>query len=333
MRAFPRPVVVASRCLEFAAGRYNGQMIACPVIRALKPFADFKPVCPEMEIGLGAPREPIRIIERNGGRSLYQPATGLDLTGEMNVFAQDYLAKLGDADGFILKSRSPSCGIRDVRVYPGTEPHHAPVTVKGAGFFGGAVLDRFPHLAVEDDGRLENHQVREHFFTRLYALADFRQVKRTGELGKLVDFQSRYKLMLMAYSQKEMHTLGRIVANEYHRPWDGLAADYGTHLGAALSRLPRFTANVNVLQHALGYFKDGLGAAEKEFFLDELTRYRRGKIPLSAVIDVMRSWIVRFKDEYLGTQAYFEPYPDELAALADSGKGWEKRVGGFSADV
>ncbi len=323
MRSFPRPVVAVSKCLEFAACRYNGQMIACPVIRALKPLADFTPVCPEMEIGLGVPREPIRITETDGKRRLYQPGTGRDLTEEMNGFAQGYLAKIGEADGFILKGRSPSCGIKDVKVYPGTDPRHAPVTGKSAGFFGGAVLERLPHLAVEDDGRLENFQIREHFFTRLYALADFRQVRKSGGMKELVDFQSRHKLMLMAYSQTEMRALGRIVANGDPRPWGELTADYAAHLGAALSRLPRFTANVNVLQHALGYFKDGLGAAEKEFFLEELTRYRREKIPLSAVVAVMRSWVARFGDDYLRIQSYFEPYPEELSSVGDSGQGRE----------
>jgi uncharacterized protein YbgA (DUF1722 family)/uncharacterized protein YbbK (DUF523 family) len=323
VRVFPRPAIVVSRCLEFAACRYNGQMIACPVVRALKPFADFTPVCPEMEIGLGMPREPIRIVETNVGRSLYQPATGLDLTNGMTGFARDYLSKIGEADGFILKARSPTCGVKDVKVYAGPGPQDALVTDKGAGFFGGAVSAGFSGLAVEDDVRLENDQVRGHFFTRLYALADFRQVRKSGEMKNLAAFQSRHKLLLMAYSQKEMHALGRIAANSEPRPWGELCADYASHLGSALSRLPRFTANVNVLQHALGYFKDGLGAAEKDFFLDELTRYRRGKIPLDEVIDLMRSWIARFGDEYLAMQTYFEPYPRDLAALAGSGKGRE----------
>jgi uncharacterized protein YbgA (DUF1722 family)/uncharacterized protein YbbK (DUF523 family) len=330
MRAFPRPAVVVSECLEFADCRYNGQQIACPVVKQLKPFVDFRPVCPEMGIGLGVPREPIRVIEGNGRRSLCQPATGRDLTDEMNGFAARHLESVGDIDGFILKSRSPSCGIKDVMIYPGAG--FVPPARKGAGFFGTAVLERFSHLAVEDDGRLENPQVRGHYFTRLYALADFRQVRMSGELKKLVDYQSRQKLMLMAYNQREMHALGRIVANEGRRPWGELTAEYGSHLGAALSRLPRPAAHVNVLQHALGYFKDGLSAAEREFFLDELTRYRRGKLPLGAVIDVMRSWIARFGSEYLGLQSYFEPYPGELSEPAGAGRGREPRRGS-SADV
>lgn len=323
MRSFPRPVVAVSKCLEFAACRYNGQTIACPTVRLLRGLVEFKPVCPELEIGLGVPRQPIRVLEIKGQRRLVQPATGRDLTAEMAGFVADRLRDLGEADGFILKSRSPSCGIKDVKVYPGAAPQQAPSTGKGAGFFGAAVLARLPHLAVEDEGRLENYQVRGHFLTRLYALADFRQVRASGEFKQLVGFQSRHKLLLMAYSQKEMHALGRIVANAERRPWDELTAEYGAHLGSALARLPRSTAHVNVLQHALGYFKDGLGAGEKEFFLDELVRYRRGKVPLSAVVAILRSWVTRFGDDYLRIQSYFQPYPEELSSVSDSGKGRE----------
>ncbi|MRR08546.1 DUF523 domain-containing protein, partial [bacterium] len=108
MRSFPRPVVAASKCLEFAACRYNGQTIACPTVRLLRGLVEFKPVCPELEIGLGVPREPIRVIETGGGRRLVQPATGRDVTAEMTRVVADHLRDLGDVDGFILKSRSPS---------------------------------------------------------------------------------------------------------------------------------------------------------------------------------------------------------------------------------
>ena len=323
MRTFTRPIVIISKCLEFAACRYNGLMVSSPVVRLLTPLVEFRPVCPEVEIGLGVPRDPIRIIESKSRRSLYQPASGRDVTDAMNEFTRGVFSKLGEADGFILKTRSPSCGIKDVKVYPGGGAHHAPLTGKGAGFFGGAVVERLPGLAIEDEGRLENYNIREHFFTKLYTLADFRQVAKTRSPGKLVDFQSRHKLLLMAYSQKEMRALGVIAAAPEKLPWDTLAAEYRAHLQLALSRMPRATAHINVMMHALGYFKDELSPAEKDFFLDQLTEYRREKLPLSAVIAVMRSWVVRFRNEYLGMQTYFEPYPESLSAVSDSGKGRE----------
>ena len=322
-RPFTRPIVVVSQCLEFAACRYNGLMVPCPVVRHLKPLVEFKPVCPEVGIGLGVPRDPIRIVEEQGTRSLFQPGTDRELTGPMDDFAREYLSKTGEVDGFILKTRSPSCGIKDVRMYPGRGEFLAPLAAKGAGFFGQRVLELFPGLAIEDEGRLEFEDVREHFFTKLYTLADFRHASQANAARTLVDFQSRHKLLLMAYSQKEMRALGRIVANDAHRSWDELIADYRSHLHAALARMPRATAHINVLMHALGYFKEELSGAEKDFFLDQLTEYRRGRLPLGAVVAIMRSWVVRFKNEYLGMQSYFEPYPEQLSSVSDTGSGHE----------
>lgn len=319
-----RPVVVVSRCLEFAPCRYNGLMISSEMVRRLKDFVDFIPVCPEMEIGLGVPRDPIRVIEKNGQCRLYQPATERDCTLDMERFADKFLSDLEGVDGFILKSRSPSCGIKDVKVYPGSEPKLSPSTGKGIGFFGEKVLNRFPGLAVEDEGRLESLEIREHFLSRLWALADLRAVGRTGRMEALVAFHSRRKLQLMAASQKELRLLGRIVANAERKPYNLVFGQYASGFRAALSRRPRFTANLNVLMHALGYFKDGLSADEKRFFLNQLEAYRRGRLPLGAVLSITRSWIIRFGQSYLSEQSFFHPFPEELAYLADSAKGRRK---------
>lgn len=316
-----RPTVVVSRCLEFDACRYNGLLISSPIIRRLKDFVEFIPVCPEVEIGLGVPRDPIRIVEKNGRRRLYQPATGRDCTQDMKLFAEAFLSKLDGVDGFILKSRSPSCGLKDVKVYPGTEPKLSPSTGKGLGFFGGSVLERFPGLAIEDEGRLENLEIREHFLSRLWALADLRAVAVAGRMEALVAFHSRRKLQLMAASQKHLRELGRIVAHPDRKPWAEVFDQYARLFREALSRRSRFTANINVLLHALGYFKDQLSPAEKRFFLDQLEAYRRGRLPLSAVLGITRSWIVRFREEYLDRQNYFRPFPEELSDLSDSAKG------------
>lgn len=316
-----RPKVVVSRCLEFAPCRYNGLMISSPVVRRLRDYVDFVPVCPEAEMGLGVPRDPIRIAESGGSRRLLQPATGRDCTREMDNFSERFLSGLAGVDGFILKSRSPSCGLKDVKVYPGTDPKQTALTGKGIGFFGAAVLVRFPGLAAEDEGRLESLEIREHFLSRLWALADLRAVGKSGRMEALVDFHSRRKLQLMAASQRHLRELGRVVANPGRKPWAEVFGGYASGFRQALARRPRFTANVNVLMHALGYFKDGLSPAEKRFFLDELEAYRRGRLPLGAVLGIMRSWIVRFGEPYLAGQAFFEPFPPELADLSDSAKG------------
>lgn len=319
MRDFPKPTVVVSKCIEFDRCRYNGLMISSDVVRALRPFVEFMPVCPEVEIGLGVPRDPIRIVASKGGRALVQPSTGADVTKKMERFARSHLGALGEVDGFVLKSRSPSCGTRDVKIFPGIESHAA--SDKGPGFFGGAVLEAFPGCPVEDEGRLLNFRIREHFLTSLFALARFRAAKEAGTMRALVEYQARHKLLLMSYSQKEMRLLGRIVANPEHKAMKEIFGEYEKHLRAALAAPPRYTSNINVLMHVLGYFSEKLTSREKAFFLDALEKYKAGRIPQSATISVVSSWLARFGEPYLDKQTYFEPYPEALVEITDSGKG------------
>jgi uncharacterized protein YbgA (DUF1722 family)/uncharacterized protein YbbK (DUF523 family) len=314
-----RPRIVVSKCLEFDACRYNGAMITSEVVRSLKPHVDFVPLCPEVEIGLGVPRDPIRIIRAGGGQRLWQPATGRDITAAMVGFCGTFLEGLAAVDGFILKYRSPSCGLKEVKIYAGKGD--APASGKGAGFFGRAVVERFGDMPVEDEGRLMNFGIREHFLTRVFALARFREVVGRRSMGALVQFQAENKLLLMAYNQKVMREMGRTVANPEKKSVDEVLAGYGTLLRAALARAPRRTSAINVLMHALGYFSQELTAREKAFFLASLEKYRGRHIPLSVPLGIVSSWIARFEQPYLGEQTFFSPYPEDLVQVTDSGKG------------
>lgn len=319
MREFARPNVIVSKCLGFAHCRYNALTISDDFVEKLKPHVDFRPVCPEVEIGLGIPREPIRIVAADDELRLIQPATDTDVTDKMTEFTDSFLDSAGDADGFILKTRSPSCGPKDVKVYPGTGKVMS--TSRGAGFFGGAVVEKYPHLAVEDEGRLKNFGIREHFLTRLFAISSFRKVKESRSMKEIVRFHSENKYLLMAYNQETMRVLGRIVANLDKKDIDELIRDYEKHLSEALSEEPKYTSNINVLMHGMGYFSEKISSSEKAFFLDSLDRYREGRIPLSVPLNVLRSFIIRFQENYLMQQTFFEPYPEELLEISDSGKG------------
>ncbi len=318
-REYARPKIVSSKCLEFEACRYNGSKVPDPLVRKLIPLADFNPVCAEMEISLGVPRDPIRVVSTKEGLKLLQPTTGLDCTQAMVDFCRSFLDSLDEVDGFILKYRSPSCGIKDVKIR--SEKENTPALGKGSGFFGGAILERHPLLPVEDEGRLNNFRIREHFLTRLFTLADFRRVLAAKAMRDLVSFHADNKLLLMAYNQGELKVMGNIVANRDKRPVGEVLEDYREHLMTALAKPPRYTAGINALMHALGYFKEGLNAREKALFLDNLELYRTGKVPLSAPVSVVDSWIVRFDQEYLARQTFFSPYPLELVEITDSGKG------------
>ncbi len=316
-QASVQPVVVVSKCLGFARCRYNGITIDDDFVSHLKPYVEYRPVCPEVEIGLGVPRDPIRIVRKKNLDRLMQPATGRDHTDRMRDFSEEFLRSCTGVDGFILKARSPSCGIKDVKIFASTDK--GPATGKDAGFFGRAVLERFPHLPVENEGRIRNFRIREHFLTKLYTFARFRTLERT--MGSLVDFHSAHKLMLMSYHQAELRNCGRIVANQEKLPVREVFSQYMAHLHKAFAGVPRYTSNINVLMHALGYFKKELSAKEKKFFLTSLERYRAGKIPLSANLGIVRSWIVRFNVTYLDQQKFFEPYPEGLVEITDSGIG------------
>ncbi|MBN1282214.1 MAG: DUF1722 domain-containing protein [Proteobacteria bacterium] len=324
MRNFARPRLFASRCLGFEACRWNGVTIPDRFVESLAPHVDFVTSCPEVEVGLGVPRDPIRIVASGADRRLVQPATGRDVSEVMRACVARILDSLPDVDGFLLKSRSPSCGLRDVRLYP-REGKVAAVTSKGQGFFGGEVLARFPHKAVEDEARIMDFRIRENFLTKLFAIADFRTVRASGAMRDLVDFHSRNKYMLMAYSQRQLSVLGNIVANAERAAPAEVIARYAAELCKGCERSPRYTSNINALMHAFGHLSKGLGGGERAYFLETLEAYRKSRVPLSVPLSILRSFVVRFGDSYLMAQTFFEPFPEDLVTVTDSGKGRERR--------
>jgi uncharacterized protein YbgA (DUF1722 family)/uncharacterized protein YbbK (DUF523 family) len=317
MREFVRPKVVISKCLEFDHCRYNGEMISSPIVAKLREYVDFLPVCAEMEIGLGVPRNSLRIILDKGKYRLVQPASGKDVTEEMNIFCTDFLDSVGDTDGFILKFRSPSCGFKDVKVYPSAAKSGA--IEKTSGYFGGAVLRRYPFLPIEDEGRLRNIRIKEHFMTKLFIFAVFRKIKSEEAMKDLVRFHTENKYLFMAYNQAELRKLGAIVANNEKKPFKELISEYEVHLYNVISKPARYTSNINVLMHALGHFSEKLSSREKALFFDWIQKYREGKTSLCPAINTIRSWIVRFEDQYLLNQTFFEPYPEGLMEVDPSG--------------
>jgi uncharacterized protein YbgA (DUF1722 family)/uncharacterized protein YbbK (DUF523 family) len=313
MGQFARPKVVISRCIEFDRCRYDGSMITSDFVKALKPHVDFLPVCPEMDIGLGAPRDTVRIVSVDGTLMLMQPARNLDLTAKMKDFTSRFLTTLPEVDGFILKFRSPSCGMKDIRVYSAASKSGA--ISKAAGFFGGAVIDSFSDLAVEDEGRLRNFNIREHFLTKLYTLSAFRKARSENMLSSLNRFHETNKLLLMAHSQKETRMLGSIIANHEGLDFIEISTIYREHLAKALKRPPRSTSKANVFMHVLGYFKDKLSSREKELFLQNIQRYKNKKIHSSVLLAMLQSWTEGFGQEYIRNQSIFEPFPEELVEL------------------
>ncbi|MEJ2126268.1 MAG: DUF523 and DUF1722 domain-containing protein [Candidatus Bathyarchaeota archaeon] len=314
MKEFVMPNVVISRCIEMDPCRYNALKISSEFVKKLIPKINVIPVCPEVEIGLGTPRDPLRIIEKNGRLQLIQPKTGLDLTQKMKSFTNSFLNSLSDVDGFILKNRSPSSALFDAKRYSGPKPGAA-VLGKGPGFFGQGVLKKFSHLAIEDEGRLRNPAIKANFLTKLYTLADFRKIKKEKTEQEILKFHTKNKLLLKAFNEKEMRILGKIVAKRSEYPIDELIEEYEIHFYRALKNPPTCGSQINVLMNSMGYFSKKLSGDEKKFFLKSLDEYKAGNIPLSVLIGIFKSWLIRFNEDYLLSQSFFEPYPKELADI------------------
>jgi uncharacterized protein YbgA (DUF1722 family)/uncharacterized protein YbbK (DUF523 family) len=310
MREFVKTRVFVSRCIGFESVRWDGKIISSKFVENLKPYIEAITVCPEVEVGLGVPRDPIRLVNQDGKASLVQPATGQDLSEKMLQFTRKRLNELPELDGVILKSRSPSCGINDTKIFDSIE-NTLPLC-RGSGFFGAMVISKFGHLPIEDEKRLTNPRVQEHFLTKLFTLADFRVVKESGSINKLIDFQARNKLLFTAYSQKELHTMGRIVANFKGRFVQEVIEEYQGHLWSALKKSPQRGTVENILTKAAGYFSSRLSGDEKKIFLDTVAKYKAGKLPLDVPLNLLKSWIIKFNEEYLMQQTFLEPYPNSL---------------------
>lgn len=302
MTDFARPRVVVSKCLGFAACRWNEAVIEDEFVDKLGEWVESVPVCPEVGSGLSVPRDPVRLVGKGEDVRLIQPATGIDWTEPAREFVAGFLKNLGPVDGFLLKSRSPSCGPKDVRIYSGPEPGAA--ARKGTGLFAASVKKAFPGAAMEHEGRVKNFRLREHFLTKLFALAELRRVEEQGTVAGLIEFQARYKLLLMGYNQARMRTMGKIVANPGKEPFHRLLAAYRDQLDPALARAPKAPAIINVLMHAAGYFKKQLTAREKAHFLETLDLYRQGRLLLGTLQTLLYSWILRYDQAYLADQAF-----------------------------
>ena len=314
MPNFATPTVVISRCIEIDPVRYNGEKISNEFVKKLIPHIKVIPVCPEIEIGLGTPREALRIIKKDDKMNLIQPKTGLDFTEKMNKFATSFLETLPEVDGFILKGRSPSSALKDAKIYSGPNPGDA-IIGKGPGFFGNAVIEKFSQLAIEEEGRLRNSNIKNNFLTKIYTLAKFRKIKKIKSSKEILKFHTENKLLLKAYNEKEMRILGRIVANREQYELNELIKEYETHFFEALKNSPKCGTQINVLMNSMGYFSKKLSGEEKKFFLKSLDDYKSGNIPLSVLNGIFKSWLLRFKDKYLSNQSFFEPYPKELTDI------------------
>lgn len=309
---FEKPKIVSSKCIEFEACRYNGLMIKSSIVKKLKDYADFLPVCPEVGIGLGVPRDPIRVVDFGDQLDLFQPNTGKIFTNEMKEFSESFFESIHDVDGFILKNKSPSCGVKAINIYPSFEDSRP--RREGTGLFAANVTKYFPKLPLEDEGRLRNLFIRENFLTHIFTLADFRRAK-SGDLNDLITFHTKNKFLLMSHSPYYLKIMGQTLASSDKHSLDDIKTSYQELLHMVLGEDSNPALNINVLMHAMGYFSNEIKHEEKTLFLNTIKEYREGRIPLLVCLKMLEMWIIHFDQEYLAKQTFFEPYPKDLMEI------------------
>jgi uncharacterized protein YbgA (DUF1722 family)/uncharacterized protein YbbK (DUF523 family) len=306
-----------SSCLLGEEVRYNGGHKRDSFLTDIfGRFVDFVPVCPEVEIGMGTPRPPIRLERTAQGEiRLRMPSTGEDLTERMRSYAGqrvDELAAL-DLDGYVLKKDSPSCGMERVKVY-----ETSPIPFKnGRGLFAGELLRRLPHLPVEEEGRLNDPLLRENFITRVFVHHRWREAERAGwSRAALMRFHERHKFLLMARNQAGLRRLGRLLGEPVRDvPLEDLVWVYREGLIEVLRRPATRRGHTNVLQHLLGFVSDLLDREDRAELVDTIERYRQGLVPLIVPLTLVRHHVRRLDTAYLKDQAYLEPHPHELMLL------------------
>ncbi|MFN8059750.1 MAG: DUF523 and DUF1722 domain-containing protein [Vicinamibacterales bacterium] len=287
-------------------------------------YVEWVAVCPEVEIGLGTPRDALRLIDAAPSRRLrlVAPASGNDITDRMETYAALRAARLEDErlSGYVLKKDSPSCGMERVRVY-GT----GGVARTGRGVFATALIGSMPDLPVEEEGRLNDAKLRENFVERVFAFARLRalfEAARTNpapasrrpswHMGDLVAFHTAHKLTLMAHSPVAYRELGRFVATAKGRPAGMVERTYRSAFMKALARPATPGRHANVLHHIAGFFKTNLDAAAKTELLTIVDDFRRGLVPRVVPLTLLRHYVARFDNTYLAGQVYLDPHPKEL---------------------
>lgn len=304
--------VGVSSCLLGERVRYDGGHKHDRYITdVLGKFFHFVPVCPEVDCGMSTPREAMRLVGDASQPQLITIKTGVDKTPQMLAFCERKVKELEKMDlcGFIFKKDSPSSGLFRVKVY-----NDKSMAVKnGSGLFAHAVVEHFPLLPVEEEGRLNDLTIRENFIERIFSyrrLKDFLANKPT--MSKLVAFHTQQKLLMMAHSPTIYAQMGRLVAQAKSAELKTVLNVYETLYMKALSYHATPKKNANALMHVMGYFKKCLSAPEKVELLDIIEQYRQQLVPLIVPMTLLKHYVAKYEQVYLKDQVYLSPHPAEL---------------------
>lgn len=293
--------------VRFDSGHKRDQFVA----ECLAQYFELVPVCPEVAIGLGIPREPIHLVGSvQSPRAVGTRDESLDVTERLAAYGRRMACELGAISGYLFKSQSPSCGTERVRVYRRVG---APLR-NGRGIYAAEIMRRLPQLPVEEEGRLHDPALREHFIERLYAYRRWQDLLEAGVTADgLVAFHTRHKLILMAHGFQRARELGRLVSKAGRCHIGPLAAEYGRRFMHALNFRPTRLRHTDVLFHLLGYLKQRLDSGDREELVALINDYRQGRVPLIVPITLLRHHFRHHPDPYIDQQLYLCQQPPGLS--------------------
>jgi uncharacterized protein YbgA (DUF1722 family)/uncharacterized protein YbbK (DUF523 family) len=276
----------------------------------LSEYFTFRAYCPEMAVGLGVPRPTIRLVRTDKGvRLTGSDNPDLDITDNMNNWSQAAVTGMHDLSGFILKNNSPSCGMERVRVYDG---NGVPAR-DGTGLFAQALMAAMPWLPVEEEGRLNDHTLRENFIERVFVYYRWQRMVNNGlSASALMEFHQRHKFILLAHDEEEFRRLGPLIASVSKANLQQIGDEYLLRAMTCLKARATRKRHANVLMHVMGFLKNKIDGDDKQELIEVMDNYRHGKVPLIVPITLMRHHLRRYPDEYINSQYYMAPYPEEL---------------------
>lgn len=306
-----KPVIVISKCINFEPVRYNGGIVKDEFAEKFGKFVEYIKVCPEVSIGLPVPRDPLIVFKKDGKCYFIQEKNNKDLTDEILKFSESFLNSLKEVDGFLLKSKSPSCGFSKTNIY--YEKNGKRFSYKGKGIFAQKISEKFPLLPVEDEGRLKNEDIKYNYILKLFSFFELKNVLKNFKSFKdILEFHQRYKYILMVYNQKEARFLGKLLASYNKKNEKEILEIYKNHFYRLFLKIPNSKSYINTLLHIYGYFKEKLNQKEKKHFLSLIEKYKKEQIPLKLLIEILKNFAFRFENEYLLNQKFLFPFSEEL---------------------
>lgn len=308
-----KPKIAISACLLGAEVRFNGghkESRLCS--QALSEHFDFVALCPEVAIGLGIPRQPIRLV---GDPAMPQAVGSVDSTLDVTHALHDYGASMAathtDICGYIFMQKSPSCGLERVKVY---QDGGRPAELSGRGIYANAFCAAHPDLPAEEDGRLNDPVLRENFLTRVYAYSAWQDLLKAGLTRRsLTEFHARYKYLLMAHHPVQYKTLGNLLGSLGKNPPQAIAAQYFSELMKALKKCATRRTHTNVLQHISGYLKQSISREDKQEMQQLIGQYLHGVVPLVVPLTLLKHHFRLHPDPYIARQVYLQPHPENLS--------------------